>query len=98
MPSDHRKYRPARVIVLVLLTIVYYVVPWSRAGAAAELVGLPLLLLQVLVLPGYIFLNALQPRARDPFETITGSLLVGLAYFLALAFAAVPGQRSAPDR
>ncbi|MFQ5510890.1 MAG: hypothetical protein ACE5EO_03475 [Candidatus Krumholzibacteriia bacterium] len=86
MSSRQETYRAARVIALILLTVACYALPWRRAGA--EVVGLPLLLLQTLGLPGYILLRTLRWRARDPLEVVAGSFLLGLAYFLALAFIA----------
>ena len=88
MPGRNHISRTQRLIALILLTIVYYVVPWHRAGAAASFVGLPLLLLHVLILPGSILLGTCRLRFRDSFGYITAAFLSGLAYFLLLAFLA----------
>ncbi|MEE9270364.1 MAG: hypothetical protein V3V49_08880 [Candidatus Krumholzibacteria bacterium] len=91
--STGRKKRLAAAIAVTLLTTAYFAVPWRDAGPAAQFAGVPLLLLFIVMLPGYALRGFLAPRVSDTLETVAGSFLAGLSFFLIVAFvAAVAGM------
>jgi len=72
--------------LILLLTPLYYVIPWGAAPDARSVMGIPFLLVYAIILPGFLLSTRIVPRPSDVLERITTTALLGLAGFMALAF------------
>ncbi len=80
--------------LIVLLTPLYYIIPWQDLSTVSAVLGIPFLLLYTIVLPGIIIRDRIIPDKTDFLANITAAAAFGLALFLGLAFAAVLGKLS----
>ena len=83
--AQRKRLHPA-AILLFICTPLYYLIPWTRTGAAAELAGLPFLLTYIVVLPGYVLVRLLPVRPRDAFDRAVTAFQLGLGAFVLVAF------------
>jgi hypothetical protein len=80
--------RPAAGLI-VLLTPLYYIIPWSDLGSAAVPLGIPFLFLYVVALPGIIIAARIAAVGIDRLTEWAAALTCGLSLFLVTGFAAV---------
>lgn len=81
--------------LIVLLTPLYYIIPWQDLSSTASVfLGIPFLLLYAIVLPGIIIRDRAMPGKSDPLAGITAAAAFGLALFLGIAFAAALAKLS----
>ena len=83
LPYKHPLLEP---VLLLLLTPVYYLVPWEQMPGPAEAWGVPFLFFYVLLLPGSSLRKTFALTWPDPIARTTLGLFLGLFYFLLLAF------------
>ena len=86
MRSFSDKQQLLEPVLLLLLTPVYYLVPWELMPGPAEAWGVPFLCLYVLLLPGSSLRKTFAQDWPDPVARVTLSLFLGLFYFLLLSF------------
>jgi hypothetical protein len=81
-----------RLLMLLLLTAVYYAVPWGANSIVATALGLPFLVLYTVFVPGVAidrFLENGRPfssRGRDILQAIAAWVFYGLSVLLLCAF------------
>jgi len=83
--TQHRSWRLP--LFVVLLTPIYYLVPWHRMGDIGAALGIAFLTVYVVLLPGAAISMRLHPNRNDFLEYLARSALFGLAFFLVVAFA-----------
>lgn len=67
----------------LILTALYYVVPWSHLGVATEVVGVPFMLCYTLLLPGLVLARWGWAQIRDGMDAVAFASALGL-FFLTL--------------
>ncbi|MEJ2721674.1 MAG: hypothetical protein P8181_11145, partial [bacterium] len=73
-------------LLTVVLTPVYYLVPWEHFDSGGAFAGIPFLVLYAVLLPGAGISAHLFPRATDVLDKFTAAALTGMTFFLGVAF------------
>jgi hypothetical protein len=75
------------LLLVLLLAPVYYLIPWPRLDDVGAALGIPFLIIYAVLIPGAGISMRLYPHRGDFLEYLARSALLGLAFFLIVAFA-----------
>lgn len=76
-------------IGLVVLTPLYYLLPWARWPTASLAVGVPFLLLYTVVLPGWVLCGWLAPRRTDFLDRAAAASIFGFSFLFGVTLICV---------
>ena len=84
--KELRKLEFLRAAAFLLLSILYYLLPWKQSQMAACILGLPFLLAYAILPPGLVLRSLLLPSAGGLPEKLTSAFMFGLSYLLLVSF------------
>lgn len=86
MNSSRRPAVRLASLCILVMTPVYYLVPWPQLDGAGASLGMFFIVLYGLFLPGFLLRDRLSTRHYDALEALGRSLALGLAMFLCVLF------------